>query len=412
MRHGLASLPTAVLALVAVGCAPSIPSGVYVCDADADCPPEMTCQAGLCFAGACRRFNCADRLAECGTIDDGCGGTIDCGGCGAGERCDTNRCGCAASGCDGRCGRVPDGCGGTIDCGGCGPEETCGGGGVPDVCGVGLCTPTSCAAQGFDCGVASDGCGTILECGECAPPAECGAVEANLCGCRPFTTCDQVPEECGPVDDGCGGTLDCGGCANGAACEAGACCADPCASADACGAIFDECRGTMVVCSCCREDANEPANDVGVELGPIAPGVTAVEASSNIYKASGRADTDRYLYDIQWTGAVEEGGTRVTARISDLPSGQTRQLTIHPSACVDGSTATFLCSGDGVSMSAAGCTVTSTEARIEIELLRACQMTRAIVAVTGPPGPPLAECPPYRLEVEVRSMAVSVPGSP
>ena len=38
------------------------------------------------------------------------------------------------------CGTMPDGCGGTEDCGTCGAPNTCGGGGVADVCG---CTPTT-----------------------------------------------------------------------------------------------------------------------------------------------------------------------------------------------------------------------------------------------------------------------------
>ncbi len=79
------------------------------------------------------------------------------------------------------CGTISDGCGGSLDCGTCAPSETCGGGGVANVCGV--CTPTSCAAQGKNCGTISDGCGGTLDCGTCTAPQTCGGGgTANVCG--------------------------------------------------------------------------------------------------------------------------------------------------------------------------------------------------------------------------------------
>ena len=41
------------------------------------------------------------------------------------------------------CGSVPDGCGGSVSCGSCGSGQTCGGGGTPNVCGTGSCMPTT-----------------------------------------------------------------------------------------------------------------------------------------------------------------------------------------------------------------------------------------------------------------------------
>src|SRR5262249_10569601 len=77
---------------------------------------------------------------------------------------------CAAAGKN--CGTIPDGCGGTLTCGVCVAPQTCGGAGVANVCGVPpVCTPTTCAAQGKNCGTIPDGCGGTLTCGVCPAPA-------------------------------------------------------------------------------------------------------------------------------------------------------------------------------------------------------------------------------------------------
>src|SRR5437867_10728602 len=41
------------------------------------------------------------------------------------------------------CGTIPDGCGGTLTCGVCTAPQTCGGGGVANVCGVGAPAPAT-----------------------------------------------------------------------------------------------------------------------------------------------------------------------------------------------------------------------------------------------------------------------------
>src|SRR5438309_2141898 len=64
------------------------------------------------------------------------------------------------------CGALPDGCGATLDCGSCPAGQTCGGGGA-NVCGQGSCTPGTCATLGMNCGTVSDGCASVLDCGSC-----------------------------------------------------------------------------------------------------------------------------------------------------------------------------------------------------------------------------------------------------
>ncbi len=95
----------------------------------------------------CVPKTCASLSLQCGSADDGCHGTLSCGGCGADQACSNGACVCVPSvtSCDGRCGRVANGCGGYLTCPSC------------------TCTP-SCS--GKKCGQ-SDGCG-----GSCSGP--CG----------------------------------------------------------------------------------------------------------------------------------------------------------------------------------------------------------------------------------------------
>jgi hypothetical protein len=138
------------------------------------------------------------------------------------------------------CGQAADGCGGVINCGSCALPDICGGGGVPGQCGnSGLlpdggnpCTPTTCAALGYTCGAAGDGCGGMLSCGTCTNPQFCGGGGPNVCGgnnglepdggiaCTP-TTCAALGYNCGFASDGCGGVLSCGTCTNPQFCGGG-----------------------------------------------------------------------------------------------------------------------------------------------------------------------------------------------
>jgi MYXO-CTERM domain-containing protein len=74
------------------------------------------------------------------------------------------------------CGTIPDGCGGTVSCGpACAAPQTCGGAGMVNVCG---CTATTCVAQNAECGMISDGCGAMLTCPSCTGDTTC---VANKC---------------------------------------------------------------------------------------------------------------------------------------------------------------------------------------------------------------------------------------
>ena len=82
------------------------------------------------------------------------------------------------------CGTVGDGCGGTLACGTCPAGSTCGGGGVPGVCAATNCTPISCTPTGGGqyCGRIGNGCGGVQECPACPGGTACGTgAQAGVC---------------------------------------------------------------------------------------------------------------------------------------------------------------------------------------------------------------------------------------
>ena len=155
--------------------------------------------AGACITG------CDEVGAECGVIDDGCGGTIDCDP--EGDNC-----------------ALPETCGGDPELG-------------VNVCG---CKPKTCAdlvEGGAQCGNAiDDGCGGTLDtCGTC--PGDQDVCDGFRCVCAPdLSACDG--KVCGSVSDGCA-TVSCG--ANGGACDVGDCSADQ--TQCACPAKSEACEG-------------------------------------------------------------------------------------------------------------------------------------------------------------------------
>ncbi|MFH0900402.1 MAG: SUMF1/EgtB/PvdO family nonheme iron enzyme [Pseudomonadota bacterium] len=231
--------------------------------------------AGLDGAGAidaatdgtvCVPITCAGAGKDCGTVNDGCGGSIDCGACQYPDLCGgsgkANVCGCAPTDdCTTygwECGTFIDSCQDTVDCGDCDQPETCGGSGKPGHCG---CTPTTCAAAQKNCGYIDDGCGDKLYCGECVAPWECGAGgagESNVCGCVPTQTCATNGFECGQFTDNCNVVRNCGECELPRICGIDGkhqcvCAPYSCDEAGAgCGMIVNPCDGSTIDCGECR----------------------------------------------------------------------------------------------------------------------------------------------------------------
>jgi hypothetical protein len=184
---------------------------------------ERACDGGDC---PCLPARCP--AGACGTLDDGCGGTLDCGGCSAGQSCLDNVClvecqprSCAGAGA--QCGLISDGCGGQIDCGIC-DAGACGGAGVPNHCACRtVCPPRACTNW-------PDGCSHLLPCGTlaCTPPAMCIMADPSsggACGCdAPLTDCD------GTCVDLSSDSANCGKCGNACPwpgiCRAGQCSCD------------------------------------------------------------------------------------------------------------------------------------------------------------------------------------------
>ena len=90
-----------------------------------NCKSGYTPIATNCIKEDCINKTCTELNRECGTTDDGCGNTLDCGSCSGTDTCNTNTGLCEATcvpDCNNRdCGT--DGCGGS--CGNCATNETC-----------------------------------------------------------------------------------------------------------------------------------------------------------------------------------------------------------------------------------------------------------------------------------------------
>ncbi len=234
------------------------PAAHPLCCTDPDCSPQwLVCEhldgaIGTCGAAGCTPHGCLAVGKECGQIADGCGGTVDCGTCPAGEECVGGLCddGCVPM-CQGKsCGE--DGCGGS--CGECQPGYLCSVAGSCELC------ASDCLNK--QCG--DDGCGGT--CGGCPPGLGCD--ENFVCGlCSP----NCLGKECG--DNGCGGS--CGSCPGGLLCSPdGLClsCLPECQNKecgdDGCGGLCGTCGFTEVcspdgVCLCTPSCLNRECGDNG-----------------------------------------------------------------------------------------------------------------------------------------------------
>ncbi len=117
----------------------------------------------------CVPTSCIGQRKECGPAVDGCGGTLDCGGCLDVDECVAGKCvfKCEPLKCSdllAECGQVDDGCGQPLSCGTCPSGKTCGAGGVPNTCGQGTCRPHTCSERDLKSGRFSDGCSGLLDC--------------------------------------------------------------------------------------------------------------------------------------------------------------------------------------------------------------------------------------------------------
>lgn len=214
------------------------------------CASGKTCTAGVCVnvspppvpAPSCEPATCQSLGAECGQWGDGCGGTLRCGGCASGDACTSGVCtavetpppppSCEPETClslGAECGAWGDGCGATLQCGGCANGQMCSGGTCIDVIPPPpACSPKTCVSLGHECGTWSDGCGGSVNCGGCMSGQACSSgacidvAPPTPPVCEP-DTCQSLGNQCGSWTDGCGGSINCGGCGSGQACNNGRC---------------------------------------------------------------------------------------------------------------------------------------------------------------------------------------------
>jgi peptidoglycan/xylan/chitin deacetylase (PgdA/CDA1 family) len=269
----------------------------------------------VALGGVCTPTTCAAQGKNCGSISDGCGGTLNCGTCASGQTCSaSNVCqaSCAPTTCSAQsknCGSIPDGCGGTLNCGTCATGQTCSSGNVCQSSN-GNCTPTvssyqlgkcnatavyngnlyKCISQAVNVNGETTGCGTTgVYCSSIAPDnASWGTTAWQLVqsctgtGCAP-TTCSAQGKNCGSISDGCGGTLNCGACPSGQTCSSANVCQVSCtpttcsAQGKNCGSISDGCGGTLNCGACASGQTCSSANVCQASGGTCNPTVTSYQ---------------------------------------------------------------------------------------------------------------------------------------
>jgi hypothetical protein len=169
-------------------------------------------------------------------------------GCTTPKRTDpNNNMSCQPAACDGQCGMIDDGCGGELDCGKC--QQPCS-----------QSDDDLCTAEGAECGKlsATDACGmsrTVASCGTCFSGESCGGGGKNRCGCVTETDaqmCARLGRNCGPLS----GTDNCGKARAIASC--GTC------SGTTCGGT-----GTAGVCGCTPESNPQFCTRLGKNCGAL-----------------------------------------------------------------------------------------------------------------------------------------------
>jgi hypothetical protein len=217
-------------------------------------PPDAGADGGTCMP-----LSCVNYIDGCGFFNDGCGGKLECvQGCDGGKPDQQDGGSCHPLGCaPGACGPQPDGCGGTMSC-----SEGCS---SPD---AGPCTPKTCADYPGICGGADDGCGGKLDCREgCDGGAGGGGGPIPDAGeCTPVDCGMLGPQACGVQSNKCGGMLDCGPCAQQ---DAGPCVPLTCAQRPgACGPVPDGCGG-MIDCTTACDGGEAPPPPPPADAGAV-----------------------------------------------------------------------------------------------------------------------------------------------
>lgn len=272
------AISMAMVAFVFAGCDVAIPNGLFGCGQQSDCPSGYHCWASdsRCYDASeptCQPRTCEQVIGdfaslgipiECGSLPNGCDGSIECGGCPEGTQCGANGenfvCGCEELTCatfqeGAECGAIATRCPGSpaeIDCGDCFGQQVCDGNrcvcpaGVNCSAGCGggcddgeVCVEGECCAPTFPCsqnecsppGGLDDGCGGTAQCPPCGDEEECVLSDESIFECLGDCTCEAQGVECGSATI-CGqGTL-CGTCRDngyddGYRCASGRCiCAD------------------------------------------------------------------------------------------------------------------------------------------------------------------------------------------
>jgi len=261
------------------GCNLSIPNGLFGCGQPSDCPSGYFCWSSDSRCYDSKEPECAPKTCdqvigefaslgipiECGSLPDGCDGSIECGGCADGTVCGANGenfvCGCeentcASYGTGAECGVIPTHCGGqeaALFCGSCLGELVCVDNecicpvgvncdqGCGDSCrGEEVCVDGQCCEPTYPCadndcspsGGLPDGCGGVANCPPCANQANCVLSDDLIYECVGDCTCEAQGVKCGNATI-CGSPTPCGTCADngfkgGYHCESGRCvCEDP-----------------------------------------------------------------------------------------------------------------------------------------------------------------------------------------
>lgn len=292
----------AVCASVSITCVEIPDNAVFACE-EGGCPRPLVCKGGFCVNEDCKPVTCAGLGKNCGTLSDGCGNELDCGGCTAPDSCTANVCACAPTPAAAMCADAGSTCGviDTIDACGNQRSVSCGGCSGAAICVAGgCCTPQTqaqlCAVRSLSCGAATvtDNCGQArtVECGGCDAGSACIHFDTSA-SCEPcssesdFEFCYRTGHECGSTPNGlkdnCGvprASVGCGQpgpvtCGDGRTCGAdgGTRCA--CAvSLQSCSSSSQCCAG--MVCGkaglCCRSAGQQCSDDGECCTGSCAAG--------------------------------------------------------------------------------------------------------------------------------------------